>query len=149
MQGEFLETAVWYEVCELLTHPERLEHEYQDGGGVGASLERVETLKVQPLKLQHALERLIDTFREGLIEKDQFTSRMTRTIAEPDTKIKDDAGEVDQRNTCDLLQNAFAISRPQSGRIWPTPTGIAVAILSARSFSGLKSDRRSSRSFSA
>lgn len=29
-------------------------------------------------------------------------------------------------NTCDLRRNAFAISRPQSGRIWPTPTGIAV-----------------------
>src|SRR6266446_193093 len=45
MQGEFLETAVWHEVCELLRHPERLEHEYQSSGGVGASLETVETLK--------------------------------------------------------------------------------------------------------
>jgi site-specific DNA recombinase len=99
MQGEFLETAVWHEVCELLRHPERLEHEYQSSGGVGASLETVETLKAQRLKLQHALERLIDSFTEGLIEKDQFTSRMARTksrIAELDTKIKDDAGDVDQ-----------------------------------------------------
>jgi len=42
---------------------------------VGTSLENVETLKVQRLKLQHALERLIDSFTEGLIEKDKFTSR--------------------------------------------------------------------------
>jgi site-specific DNA recombinase len=99
MQGEFLETAVWHEVCELLRHPERLEHEYQSSGRVGASLENVETLKSQRLKLQHALERLIDSFTEGLIEKDQFTSRMARTksrIAELDTKIKDDAGDADQ-----------------------------------------------------
>jgi site-specific DNA recombinase len=99
MQGEFLETAVWHEVCELLRHPERLEHEYQSSGRVGASLENVETLKAKRLKLQHALERLIDSFTEGLIEKDQFTSRMARTksrIAELDTKIKDDAGDVDQ-----------------------------------------------------
>jgi len=99
VHGEFLESAVWHEVCDLLTHPERLEHEYQNGGKVGDSLESVETLKAQRLKLQHALERLIDSFTEGLIEKDQFTSRMARTksrIAELDRKIKDDAGDVDQ-----------------------------------------------------
>lgn len=45
------------------------------------------------------MERLIDSFTEGLIEKDQFTSRMARSksrIGELDTKIKDDAGDVDQ-----------------------------------------------------
>ncbi len=61
--------------------------------------EIVETLKAQRAKLQHALERLIDSFTQGLIEKDQFTSRMTRTknrIADLDSKIKDDAGDVDR-----------------------------------------------------
>jgi len=99
VQGEFLESAVWHEVCDLLTHPERLEHEYHGADRVGASLESVETLKAQRLKLEHALERLIDSFTEGLIEKDQFASRMARTksrIAELDTKIKDDAGDVER-----------------------------------------------------
>ena len=99
MQGEFLKSAVWHEVCDLLAHPERLEHEYHGGDKVGASLESIETLKAKRLKLQHAMERLIDSFTEGLIEKNQFTSRMTRTkirIAELDAKIKDDAGDVDQ-----------------------------------------------------
>ncbi len=99
IQGEFLESAVWREVCVLLTHPERLEHEYHGGGRVGASLESVETLKAQRLKLQHALERLIDSFTEGLIERDQFTSRMARTksrITELDAKIKADAGDADR-----------------------------------------------------
>jgi site-specific DNA recombinase len=90
-----------FDQCEIgvRRHPERLEHEYQSSGRVGASLENVETLKAQRLKLQHALERLIDSFTEGLIEKDQFTSRMAQTkscIAELDTKIKDDSGDVDQ-----------------------------------------------------
>src|SRR5260370_18498249 len=99
MQGEFLETAVWREVSALLRNPGRLEYEYQTGSKAGASLEHVETLKAQGLKLQHARERLIDSFTEGLIEKDQFASRMARTksrIAEIDTKIKYDAGDVDQ-----------------------------------------------------
>ena len=98
VQGEFLETAVWREVSDLLTNPDRLEREYHGGSRTGAASDNVEALKTQRLKLQHALERLIDSFTEGLIEKDQFTSRMTRTksrIADLDTKIMDDAGDVD------------------------------------------------------
>jgi len=60
-------------------HPERLKHEYQGDLEVGATLESVETLRVQRLKLQHARERLIDSFTESLIVKDQFVSRMDRT----------------------------------------------------------------------
>jgi site-specific DNA recombinase len=151
IQGESLETAVWHEVCELLRHPERLEHEYQSSGRVGVSLERVETLKAQRAKLQHALERLIDSFTEGLIEKDQFTSRMTRTksrIADLDSKIKDDAGDVGQledlRVTAKRLRELAVAVGPQFAKAdWHRRRDII------RSFSGLKSDRRSSRSFSA
>jgi site-specific DNA recombinase len=99
MQGEFLETAVWREVSDLLRNPGRLERDYKVGSRASASLDNVEALKAQRLKLQHTLERLIDSFTEGLIEKDQFTLRMTRTksrIAELDAKIKDDAGDIDQ-----------------------------------------------------
>jgi site-specific DNA recombinase len=99
IQGEFVEAAVWHEVFELLTKPERLEREYQDRSRVGASLGDVDTLKAERVKLQHAVERLIDSFTEGLIDKDQFTSRMDRTksrIADLDAKIKVDAGDVDQ-----------------------------------------------------
>src|ERR1035437_267487 len=99
MQGEILETAGWREGSGLLRNPGRLERDYEGGSRAGASLDNIETLKAQRLKLQHALERLIDSFTEGLIEKDQFTSRMARAksrIAELDTKIKDDAGDADQ-----------------------------------------------------
>ncbi len=44
VQGAFLESAVWHEVCDLLTHPEKLDRERQRGGKVGASLEHIETL---------------------------------------------------------------------------------------------------------
>ena len=99
VQGEFLETAVWREVSDLLTSPERLERDYQDRTRAGTSLDNIELLKAQRLKLQHALERLIDSFTDGLIEKDQFTSRMGRTksrIADLDAKIKADGGDVNQ-----------------------------------------------------
>jgi site-specific DNA recombinase len=51
---------------------------------------------------------LIDSFAEGLIEKDQFASRMSRTknrIADLDAKIKAYAGEVDQREHLRLAMN--------------------------------------------
>src|SRR5260370_28659668 len=86
VHGEFLESAVWHEVCDLLTHPERLEHEYQNGGKVGDSLESVEPLQAQRLKLQHELERLIDSFTEGLIEKrgaSVVNQRSAATAASP------------------------------------------------------------------
>src|SRR6266852_475979 len=78
--------------CHLLRNPGRLERDYEAVARAGACLDNIETLKAQRLKLQHVLERLIDGFTEGVIEKDQFTSRVTRTksrIAELDTKIKD------------------------------------------------------------
>ena len=99
IRAEFLEDAVWREVCDLLRSPERLEREYQEDGKAVASLQNAEALKVRRLKQQHALERLIDSFTEGLIEKDQFTSRMTRTkshIAELDAQIQVYSGDIDQ-----------------------------------------------------
>ena len=98
VQGKFLETTVWEEVCELLRNPRRLEQEHEGGGSsMDASLERVEILKAQRLKLQHAMERLIDGFTEGLIEKEQFTRRMDKTknrITDLDARIKADADDV-------------------------------------------------------
>jgi len=66
----------------------------------GTVLDNLETLRSQKAKLQHAVERLIDSFAEGLIEKDQFASRMARTksrIADLDSRSKSCAGDVDQR----------------------------------------------------
>lgn len=43
--------------------------------------ENVDTLKSQRQKLEHGIDRLIDSLAEGVIEKDQFTARMSRTKA--------------------------------------------------------------------
>jgi site-specific DNA recombinase len=99
VQGKFLETTVWRELSNLLMNPERIEREQQHSSTAGPLLGNLETLRSQRTKLQHAMERLIDSFTEGLIEKDQFTSRMARTksrISDLDARIKADAGDVDQ-----------------------------------------------------
>jgi site-specific DNA recombinase len=132
VQGEFLEKAVWHEVSELLTNPERLEREYQDRSRKGASLQNLEALNAQRLKLQHALERLIDSFTEGLIDKDQFTSRMGRTksrIAGLDVRIKAYAGDVDASENLRLAANrlrelAAAIGPDLASADWHRRRGI-------------------------
>src|SRR5260370_18229131 len=98
--------------------PERLEREYKDSGREGASLGNLEVLNAQRLKLQHVLERLIDSFTEGLIDKGQFTSRMGRTksrIADLDVKIKSDAGDVDASENLRLAVNRIRELAPAIG----------------------------------
>src|SRR5215469_80413 len=100
IQGNILEMTVWSEISKLLTDPQRVELEHQDRNKNDALLDNLETLRSQKAKLEHAVERLIDSFAEGLIEKDQFASRMARTksrIADLDSRIRTYAADVDQR----------------------------------------------------
>jgi site-specific DNA recombinase len=127
---------VWHEVCELLTNPQKLEKDDPGLNQADAPFENVETLKSQRVKLQHALERLIDSFTEGLIEKDQFTSRMDRTkrrIAELEAKIREDAGDVDRRENLRLVTNRLRAWPPLSAQSWQVPAGIADGRLSGHS----------------
>ena len=65
------------------------------------------------------MERLIDSFAEGLIEKDQFASRMARTksrIADLDARTKVYASDVDQREHLRLATNRL---RELAARVGP------------------------------
>lgn len=74
VQRKFLETAVWQQLCELLRNPRTLQHEYESRRSAEGFSERVENFKAQRLKLQHAMERLIDGFTEGLIGRNSSSS---------------------------------------------------------------------------
>jgi len=82
IRAELPEDAVWREVCDLLRNPEELEREFKESKNSLASLQTAEALKARRLKQQRALERIIDSCTEGLISKDQFTSRPARKIHE-------------------------------------------------------------------
>jgi len=100
VQGNLLEEMVWREVSNLLLTPERIELEHRNSATTGTSFDNLQALRSQRIKLEHTVERLIDSYTEGLIEKDQFTSRMARTknrIADLDARINADSGDVDQR----------------------------------------------------
>jgi site-specific DNA recombinase len=100
LQGNILEMTVWSEVSKLLMNPQRVELKPQDRTLNGTLLDNLEALRSQKTKLEHAVERPIDSFAEGLIDKDQFAARMARTrsrIADLDSRIRAYAGDVDQR----------------------------------------------------
>lgn len=110
ISGQFIETAVWDEVCTLLKNPQRSEQQYQQKAAVGSSLEHPEILKAQLNKLQRGLDRLIDSYSEGAIEKEQFTPRLSRTkerIAELEARIRAQTEGPDRRQELQSLVDHF------------------------------------------
>jgi site-specific DNA recombinase len=74
-----LDLAVWREVCELLAHPERLAEAYPRRRQPHDEARRQEytTREVQLGKLERGLARLLDSYAEGLLEKQEFEPRIT------------------------------------------------------------------------
>ena len=76
-----LEAAVWQEVRSLLEQPQRLEQEYRRRletprpDPVGADLATAQT---QRSKVRQGVARLIDSYAEGFIDKEEFEPRIAR-----------------------------------------------------------------------
>ncbi len=110
IRGEFIEASVWAEVCGLLKNPQRLEQEHQQRLAVATSSENLDILKAQLVKLRRGMERLIDSYSEGVIDKEQFMPRLSRTksrIAEFEARIYANAEGADRRQELRLLMNHF------------------------------------------
>ena len=76
-----LENAVWQEVCGLLENPDRLVLEYKrrlQEAQQGVENPDSATIKKQTAKLRQGISRLIDSYAEGLIEKNEFEPRIGR-----------------------------------------------------------------------
>jgi len=75
-----LDLAVWQEVYALLTHPERLAEEYRRRLRPETRAKRtpLATVEGQSSKLRQGIARLIDSYAEGLIDKQEFEPRITR-----------------------------------------------------------------------
>src|SRR5206468_11073706 len=79
VRTDLLDVAVWRETCALLEHPQRLEQEYRQRlKPTDAQASDQSTLELQRTKLRQGLSRLIDSYTEGFLEKQEFESRITR-----------------------------------------------------------------------
>lgn len=72
------DAVVWQEVCHLLEQPERLEQEYRRRLLPQEKPHEHEGLETQMSKLRRGIARLIDSYADGLIDKQEFEPRVTR-----------------------------------------------------------------------
>jgi site-specific DNA recombinase len=72
------DAAVWQEVCRLLEEPERLEQEYRQRLLPSGKQAESDGLEAQMGKLRRGIARLIDSYADGLIDKQEFEPRVTR-----------------------------------------------------------------------
>ncbi len=81
IRTDLVDLAVWSQVRALLEQPERLREEYQrrlDDPGQQERGADLATTQAQIRKLEQGIGRLIDSYAEGLIEKDEFAPRLAR-----------------------------------------------------------------------
>ncbi len=74
-----LDEWVWHEVCALLEEPQRLQQEYQRRlDQPGRENEDLTATQAQLSKMRQGIARLIDSYAEGFIEKQEFEPRIKR-----------------------------------------------------------------------
>jgi site-specific DNA recombinase len=109
VRTDLVEMAVWQEVCRLLEQPQRLEQEYRRRGQAqrrGSQWETPERLRAQSHKLHHGIARLIDSYAEGLITKEEFEpriKRMKQRVKALDEQAQQLADEAAQRRELQLI----------------------------------------------
>jgi len=113
IQADKIEATIWSYVCKIVKDPTYLEEVLgaPDGSRRDSLPENVDAPKVQRQKLQHGIERLIDTLAEGVIDKEQFTVRMNRAkgrLADLDAKIGSQAADEDRRVHVRSAMSRFA-----------------------------------------
>src|SRR5436190_1376874 len=98
LRTDLVDEAVWEEVCQLLSHPERLEQEYRRRlVQEEQTPDELSSLETQMGRLRQGITRLIDSYAEGLIDKGEFEPRIARMrerlkqIEEQARQIKDEA----------------------------------------------------------
>ena len=98
--AEWLENEIWEHVRKVVSDPRGLEQEGRDSNQSNALSESLDALDAQRQKLRRGMEHLIDSLTEGVIDRDQFTSRMNRTksrIADIETKLAAHAAAEERR----------------------------------------------------
>ena len=74
-----LDALVWQEVCDLLRDGRRVKAEYQRRlAGPGKGSADLEAKQAQMAKVRRGIARLIDSYTEGFIEKQEFEPRVRR-----------------------------------------------------------------------
>jgi len=79
VRADLLDAFVWQDVCSLLGNPERIKREYQRRLNRETSESVDDCLSARIQKTKGGIARLIDAYTEGLLEKPDFESRLSRS----------------------------------------------------------------------
>ena len=73
-----LDEAVWHDACELLRHPKLLRKEYQRRLAKPADSDSQTSIKKQLTTAQRSVDRLIDAYADGILDRGEFDPRIKR-----------------------------------------------------------------------
>ena len=97
VRTDFLDQMVWQEVRAMLEEPQRLEQEYQRRlQAPNQDNKDLVAVQTQVVKVRKGITRLIDSYTEGFIEKQEFGPRIRRLrqrLHDLETQEQEIAGE--------------------------------------------------------
>jgi len=73
-----LDEAVWSDACELLRHPKLLRKEYERRLAAPRDSGSIASLKKQVASSRRSVERLIDAYTDGVLDRSEFDPRLQR-----------------------------------------------------------------------
>ena len=73
-----LDEAVWQDACQLLRHPKLLRKEYERRLASPQESDSLTLLKKQLATAQRTVERLIDAYTDGVLDRGEFDPRLER-----------------------------------------------------------------------
>ena len=100
-----LDEAVWRDACELLRHPQLLRKEYERRLAAPSSSTTDRSLTKQLAQAQQSVNRLIDAYADGVLERTEFEPRIARArkrLSEVQEKL--DAQQSQTREQCALRE---------------------------------------------
>src|SRR5260370_5388555 len=109
---EDLDTAVWKDVCQLLSEPNRLREEFErrQQSSVSDHPAQSERLRTAMSKTKQSIGRLIDVYTAGLVETSEFEPRIKRLkerLAKLDAERHQLAQEIREHDELRLVYSRF------------------------------------------
>lgn len=109
---EDLDAAVWKDVCQLLSEPDRLRQEFErrQQGAVSDEPAQSERLRTAISKTKQGIGRLIDAYTAGLVEPGDFEARIKRLkerLAKSEAEWHQRAQEIKEQGELQLLLSTF------------------------------------------
>ena len=89
-----LDEAVWQDACELLRHPKLLRKEYERRLSSPTDSSSVTSIRKQLAAAERSVQRLIDAYADGVLERCEFDPRLQRARART-AKLKEQLAELE------------------------------------------------------